>query len=51
MCSNGQINGAAKFGKVWAIPISAEKQIDSRVTSGEYRDWRNNKKRVNNELE
>ena len=42
MCYNGQINGAAKLGKVWAIPISSEKPIDGRVTSGEYRNWRNN---------
>lgn len=38
MCLNGQIAGAAKLGKVWAIPISAEKPADGRVTSGEYRD-------------
>lgn len=44
MCSNGRIDGAAKLGKVWAIPISSEKPIDGRVTSGEYRNWRNNKK-------
>ena len=42
MCSNGQIAGAAKLGKVWAIPISSEKPIDSGITSGEYRNWRKN---------
>ena len=42
MCLNGQIAGAAKLGKVWAIPISSEKPIDSRITSGEYRNWRKN---------
>lgn len=40
MCLNGQIAGAAKLGKVWAITISAEKLADGRVTSGEHRDWR-----------
>lgn len=42
MCLNGQIVGAAKLGKVWAIPTSAEKPIDGRVTSGGYRNWRKN---------
>lgn len=42
MCSNGQIVGAAKIGKVLAIPISSEKPIDGRVTTGEYRNWRKN---------
>lgn len=40
MCLNGQIVGAAKLGKVWAIPTSAEKPADGRVTSGKYRNWR-----------
>ena len=33
MCLNGQIAGAAKLGKVWAIPTTVEKPIDGRVTS------------------
>lgn len=44
MCLNEQIVCVAKFGKVWSIPISSEKLLDGRVTFGEYRNWRNNKK-------
>lgn len=40
MCSNGKIDGAAKLGREWAIPYNAEKPVDGRITSGEYKDWR-----------
>ena len=40
MCLNGQIPKAEKLGNVWAIPKDAEKPIDGRITSGEYRNWR-----------
>lgn len=40
MCSEGKIEGATKFGNVWAIPIDAEKPTDNRVTSGNYKNWR-----------
>lgn len=40
MCSDGRIEGAAKFGKYWAIPIDAKKTIDHRITSGQYKNWR-----------
>lgn len=40
MCLNGQIVGAAKLGKIWAIPIDATKPLDGRVTTGEYKNWR-----------
>ena len=40
LCSTGRIEGAVKFGRDWAIPISAEKPSDDRVTTGKYRDWR-----------
>ena len=43
MCLNGQISGAAKFGKEWAIPVSAERPSDGRITSGKYVNWRNKK--------
>ena len=43
MCLNGKIKGAAKLGREWAIPISAEKPVDGRITTGEYKDWRKNK--------
>ena len=41
MCADGRIPGAKKFGRDWAIPADAEKPIDARVTTGEYRNWRN----------
>ena len=40
MCLNSQISGAAKLGREWAIPIDAERPQDSRITTGEYRNWR-----------
>lgn len=44
MCLDGKIKGAAKLGREWAIPVSAERPTDGRVTTGEYKDWRKNKK-------
>ena len=44
MCMNGQIVGAAKLGRIWAIPIDSEKPNDGRVTTGQYRNWRKNDK-------
>lgn len=43
MCADGRILGAKKFGRDWAIPSWAEKPRDARVTTGEYRNWRNKK--------
>lgn len=43
MCLNGQIVGAAKLGREWAIPSDAERPIDKRLTNGEYVDWRKNR--------
>ena len=40
MCSDGLITGATKFGRVWAIPKTAEKPADGRIRSGEYINWR-----------
>ncbi len=40
MCANGQIIGAAKLGREWAIPSDAEKPTDGRITTGEYKNWR-----------
>ena len=34
-CAEGRIDGAAKLGREWAIPIDA-------IKPGEYRNWRNN---------
>ena len=40
LCAAGRIEGAVKFGSVWAIPEETEKPQDGRVISGEYRNWR-----------
>lgn len=39
-CSGGRIEGAAKLGRDWAIPVNAEKPGDARIKTGKYRDWR-----------
>lgn len=41
MCADGRITGTVKFGRNWAIPVDSERPSDNRVTSGEYRNWRN----------
>ena len=46
MCSDGLIPGVKRFGRAWAIPKDAEKPVDGRVTTGEYRNWR---KKENND--
>lgn len=40
MCVNGDIPGVVKFGCSWAIPESAERPNDGRITTGEYKHWR-----------
>jgi hypothetical protein len=40
LCLQGRIEGAEKFGNVWAIPEDAKKPTDERITTGEYRNWR-----------
>ena len=40
LCRNGKIEGVSKLGRNWLIPNEAEKPIDKRVTSGEYKNWR-----------
>lgn len=47
MCSEGKIPGASKFGRDWAIPINAEKPLDERITTGEYKNWRKKKEKEN----
>ncbi len=44
MCRDGRIEGAIKFGKSWAIPEKTERPKDLRVKTGEYRNWRKQKK-------
>ncbi len=40
MCADGIIPGVVRFGKAWAIPKDAERPVDGRITTGEYRNWR-----------
>ena len=40
LCTEGRITGAARLGRTWAIPISAKKPADSRIKTGNYRNWR-----------
>lgn len=40
LCAGGKIPGAVKFGRDWAIPEGAERPEDGRVTTGEYKNWR-----------
>ena len=47
LCTSERIEGAVKFGFVWAIPADAERPIDKRITTGEYKNWR--KKSTNSE--
>lgn len=42
LCNENRIEGAKKFGGVWAIPKSAEKPKDGRIKSGKYTNWRKN---------
>ena len=41
MCNDGRIEGVEKFGKFWTIPVDAESPNDHRITSGQFRDWKN----------
>ena len=43
LCSSGKIDGAVKFGTVWAIPADAEHPPDGRITTGMYVNWRKKK--------
>ena len=40
MCEDGEIEGATKFGTVWAIPENAERPKDRRIARGVYKNWR-----------
>lgn len=40
LCRQERIPGAKKFGRDWAIPMDAEKPLDGRITTGEYKNWR-----------
>ncbi len=36
LCSTGRIVGAIRFGRAWAIPITAKKPSDARIHTGKY---------------
>lgn len=40
LCVEGRIEGAAKLGREWAIPVEAERPEDKRITTGKYKNWR-----------
>ena len=40
LCKNGRIEGAAKLGREWVIPVTAEKPGDDRFVNGKYVAWR-----------
>ena len=42
LCQEGRIEGAAKFGKSWAIPADAKKPIYDRTRIGRYIKQSNN---------
>ena len=44
MCAEGKIEGVQRFGNSWAIPRNANRPVDGRITTGEYRNWRNKNK-------
>ena len=41
LCKEERIEGASKLGREWAIPSDTNKPVDRRITTGEYRNWRN----------
>ena len=49
MCADGAIPGVVRFGRAWAIPKDAEKPVDGRITTGEYRNWRKRKEELDDE--
>ena len=36
ICNENRLPGVIKFGREWAIPKTAQKQIDNRIKSGKY---------------
>ena len=43
MCNAGQIEGASKLCREWAIPSDVKKPADGRITTGQYVNWRDSK--------
>lgn len=44
LCSEGRIEGAAKLGREWAIPVGVNRPKDARLTTRKYQNWRKNKR-------
>lgn len=44
LCKKGQIKGAVKNGKLWTIPINAEKPVDKRIKYGNHIKNKTNQK-------
>ena len=40
LCDENRIEGATKFGNVWAIPKDSERPKDGRYKTGKYINWR-----------
>lgn len=40
LCDENKIEGATKFGNVWAIPKGSERPKDGRYKTGKYVNWR-----------
>ena len=38
LCKKGKIKGAIKHGRIWLIPVDAQKPVDSRVKTGIQKD-------------
>lgn len=36
LCASGRLEGVAKFGRQWAIPVNTKKPDDARIKSGRY---------------
>ena len=36
LCNEGRFEGAMRFGRNWAIPVSTERPKDMRIKSGKY---------------
>lgn len=46
LCQEGRIEGAVRFGRIWAIPAHAQKPEDRRIHSGRYINWRGRNEEV-----
>lgn len=47
MCAAGQIEGAVKFERDWAVLADTERPNNKRVVSGKYKGWREKQNKIN----